>query len=235
MRDYIIQIKKALGSGNNCLGGYYYFDFLDKELDEFLQNMSSVDRDNFNELVCNYYIYMESLSLLRSYKIKPEDSIVKSFYYNAWSNIALSIMFSLIERITLKSQQIPFVNFLKNNFKRIKTPEDIKTLSKEHKKLNNSIVDSIFSFYTDNLSERDKEKIEKCFNTDFRRIVKDILYGKIRTNLVHSLNIESLPQNEAGFSEEGNIIELSNELNTERFIYLSWKAIFKYFGYSKDL
>lgn len=234
-KEYVNQIQKSLGKGNNCLGGNYYFDFSDEELDEFLKNIiNSADRDKFNELVCNYYIYMESLSFLRIYEVKEKDSIIKYFYYSVWSNIAISIIFSLVEKIIPKSKT-SFVNFLKDNFERIKIPGDIEILSKEHKESNNSTVNYIFSFYSDNLSEKDKGVLEKCFkNKDFKKIIKDNLYGKMRSNLTHSLDIRSLPQHKVGFNNKENIIELSNELNAERFIYLSWKAIFKYYGYSKD-
>ncbi len=234
-QEYVNQIQRSLGKGNNCLGGNYYFDFSNEELDKFLQNMSSIDRNKFNELVCNYYVYMESLSFLRGYKIKEGDSVVTYFYYNVWSNIAISIIFSLIEK-TISKSQISFVNFLKNNFEKIKTPSDIDALSKEHKKLNYSIADYIFSFYSNNLSENDRGILKKCFKSrDFKKIIKDNLYGKMRSNLVHSLDIKSLPQYEVGFSKKGDVFELSDELNAERFVYLSWKAVFKYFGYSKDL
>lgn len=235
-KGYINQIQKALGKNNNCLGGNYYFDFSDEELKEFLQNMNSKNRDKFNRFVCNYYVYMESLSFLRSYEVTKKDSPIKYLYYNVWSNIAIFVIFSLVETIIPKSQTITFVKFLKNNFKDIKKEGDIDILSEKHKKLNNSIVGYIYSFYLKNLSEEDKKSIEKCFkNKNFQKIIKYYLYGEIRSGSAHSLNIKSLPQYETGLNIKGNVIEVSNELNAEKFIYLSWKAIFKYFGYSKNL
>ncbi|MDD3940440.1 MAG: hypothetical protein PHQ01_02610 [Candidatus Pacebacteria bacterium] len=233
--EHINQIQKALGKNNNCLGGNYYFNFSDEELKEFLQNMNSENRDKFNRLVCYYYIYMESLSFLRSYEVTKEDLPIKYLYYNVWSNIAISVIFSLVEKNIPKSKTITFVKFLKNNFEDIKKEGDIDILSAKHKKLNNSIIEHIYSFYCKNLLEEDKKNIEKCFNKSFKEIIKYYLYGQIRSGLVHSLNIRSLPQYETGFDIKGSAIKVSNELNAEKFIYLSWKAIFKYFGYSKNL
>ena len=236
-RQHIVDIQNALGKGNDCLGGSYYFDFSDTDIEKFLQEIKKEDKGKFNKSVCYYYIYMQSLSFLRKYKLKDEDPPVKYLYYNVWSNIALSIMFSTIEKLVIKKPK-PFIEFLKDNFQKIKKPQDIEILGREHKELNSSIVDYIYFFYKKNLSKKDQVSLEKCYcdNCDLKKIIKNILYGDVRSGFIHSASIKSLPKYEIGFTEKENgIFELSQELNTERFIYLSWKAIFKYFNYPKDL
>ena len=185
------------------------------------------------ELLLNYYIYMESLSFLRSYEIKEGDSIEKYRYYSVWSNIAMTVIFSIIEKIDTKNS-LSFVKFLINNFKEIKNSNDIKRLSEKHKQLNSSKADSIHSFYVKNLPKEEIGSIEKCFDgVDFKDIIKKELYGKIRLNLVHYLSHESLSKYEVGFEEKGETLVLSDELNAERFIYLSWKAVLRHFTHTK--
>jgi hypothetical protein len=235
MKDYIIQIKKALGKGNNCLGGTYYFEFSDEKLEEFLKKMHKKDKDKFNKVICNYCIYMESLSFLRDYKIKKDDSAIKYFYHNVWSNIVLSIMFSIIETLIKRKTESPLI-YLEKNFDKLKTKRDIDKLYKKWANDNPSIVENIYSFYNDNLSKEDEKSLKNCFSKDFtlKKILKDKLYGETRSKFIHSLSIESLPQYEIGFNKKEGIIELSNELNAERFIYLSWKAILKHFNYKEN-
>lgn len=235
MEDYITQIKKALGKDNNCLGGKYYFDFSNEELEKFLKKLDKKDRDEFNKTICSYYIYMESLSFLRDYKTKKGDPIIKYVYHDVWSNIALSIMFSIIEKLIKRKTESPLIYFEKN-FDRLKTKNDIDELYEEWMKVNPSIIESIYSFYSDNLSKEDEKSLKKCFPNDFtlKKIIKERLYGDTRSKFIHSLSIKSLPQHEVGFNKKGDVIELSNELNAERFIYLSWKAILKHFNYKEN-
>lgn len=235
MEDYVAQIKKALGKDNNCLRGTYYFDFSNKELEEFLEKLDKKDRDEFNKTICSYYIYMESLSFLRDYEVKKGDPIIKYAYHDIWSNIVLSIMFSIIETLIERKTESPFI-YLEENFDRLKTKKDIDKLYKEWANDNPSIVENIYSFYDDNLSKEDKKSLKKCFPNDFtlKKIIKERLYGDTRSKFIHSLSIKSLPQHEVGFNKKEGIIELSNELNAERFIYLSWKAILKHFNYKEN-
>lgn len=235
MGDYIIQIKKALGKNNNCLGGTYYFDFSNEELEKLLENLNKKDRDEFNKAICSYYIYMESLSFLRNYKTKKKDSVIKYAYHDIWSNIGLSIIFSTVETLIKRKTESPLI-YLKKNFGRLKTKEDIDKLYGEWTKANPSIVENIYSFYNENLSKEDKKSLEKCFpsNFTFKKIIKNVLYGDTRSKFIHSLSIKSLPQYEVRFNKKGDILELSNELNAERFIYLSWKAILKHLNYKEN-
>ena len=137
----------------------------------------------------------------------------------------------LIERKT----ESPFI-YLEKNFDRLKTKKDIDKLYKKWANDNPSIVENIYSFYDDNLSKEDKKSLKKCFPNDFtlKKIIKERLYGDTRRKFIHSLSIKSLPQHEVGFNKKEGIIELSNELNAERFIYLSWKAILKHFNYKEN-
>lgn len=74
----------------------------------------------------------------------------------------------------------------------------------------------------------DKVKINKMED-----VVRQI-YGKIRSGFLHNMKFDSLPEDSLVILPEGEgKARLLENLNAGKFIYLSWKAIFRYFGYKK--
>lgn len=197
--------------------------------------------------LCGYLIffrtYMEPLLLFK------QDGRGKSigYYENiVRSTLALHVMFSIVENRTALSKTQSFISFLKENFKDIKTPEDISKFSKKHESLFPKNAARSKKFYSQWLTEKEKkdaikhyrgmeqETGKKSFAT-IEEVIGDI-YGAMRSGFSHSLGTQHLrkdPYILIWEDKEGKspLIKVYPNLPIDWFLSLSWLAILRSFGY----
>lgn len=159
MKQYIKQTKRAFGELNKCLGKEFSLEISERDLENFLNDLEPARRDLFNKSVVFYILYMENINFLNNKEKRKKDAI-DYFSYTVWSNVSISIIFSIIDEITIKEKGKfqYFSDFLKENFIKIKVKEDIDTLRNEHDNsgLNPSTMKRLSKFYNENLEEGEK-------------------------------------------------------------------------------
>lgn len=135
------------------------------------------------------------------------------------------------------NRTIEFKDYLKNNFDKIKEVSDIDKLNDKYfnEYPYKGSTANVVNFFRNNLLQNDKDKVVKLYdkqkqNLSFDQIIGNI-YGKHRSGFCHQSKIFSMEPTSCGIDigEDGTLYVYAN-LSPEYFIFLSWKAIFKYFG-----
>lgn len=244
----VVYIKDILGPKNKCLGRDWRMNFSDN-LNIFLSDLPNEKSKKLIRVLGVFRIHMEPIWVLIRKEEKNENR--DSFSGEVWAKVAISIMTSLIDFLT-KDTEVPrksFVDFLVENFLRIKNPQkDIKVLSDEHsRQYPPSIIKRIYEFYSAHLDDKDKEEMINKYTTERRlerkirsRDLKDVIqdiYNNIRSGFLHGTGLENMyVESEFFTSEDGyKTLTYHQTISASHFLYLSWKAIFRYFGFTGEI
>ena len=244
----VVYIKDILGPKNKCLGRDWRMNFSDN-LNIFLFDLPDEKRKKLIRILGVFRLHMEPIWVLIRKEEKNENR--GSFSGEVWAKVAISIMTSLIDFLT-KDTEVPrksFVDFLAENFIiRIKNQEDIKILSNEHsQQYPPSIIKRLVEFYSMYLDAKDQEEIVNKYATERRlegkikiKNLKDVvqdIYNNIRSGFLHGTGLESMyTESEFFTSEDGyKTLTYHQTISVSQFLYLSWKAIFRYFGFTGEI
>lgn len=238
-------LKKALGKNNETLpsGGFIKDNYLNEFLTFYEDELSKEDKKEIDRLVNFYYIYTNPLLLIKEKEQECDimgdyEESIKSITHNiAWSNFICIIIISIIENIVETKDGEDFIEFLSKNTP-IKNKKELKKLSKDHGEKNPGYQRKVILFYEENLKGKEKKKLieeyratEKEFKS-IKKVVGDI-YGKVRSNFVHQTGLNHIKNTPSGyiFEREEDILKIRNNFDSSDFVVLSWKCIFRKFGF----
>jgi len=240
LSDYIKQINETFGPANKCFGKEFRLNFPANDLESFLKGLEEEKFGLFNRSVVFFRIHMEPLFYLIDEDTNKADDPIKFLYPHVWSKLAFSIIFSIIDTITTE-RYLPISEFLSNRFESIKTKDDIEKLCAEYNK-NYATRSRLINFYNSYLGEDDKKDIVESYMAEgekriekIERVISDI-YGKVRSGFLHNMGMTAPYHEGITFSEsEQDEIVICKNLSPSQFLFYSWKAIFKFFGYKSEI
>ena len=237
-------LKKSLGEDNETLpsGRFIKGDYLDEFLTFYEDKLSKEDKKEIDRLVNFYYIYTNPLLLIKEKEQECDimgeyEESIKSITHNiAWSNFICIIIISIVENIKTKNRE-NFIKFLSKNTP-IKNKKELNKLSEDHKEKYPGYQRKVILFYENNLNVKEKKKLieeyratEKEFES-IKKVVGDI-YGKVRSNFVHQTGLNHIRNPKHVFKEKEGLVEVRDNFNPSDFVLLSWRCIFREFGFDK--
>jgi len=242
LEDYVRQIIETFGPTNKCFGGLYRLNFNEDDLRVFLGTLKKdkVKFKLFNQSVMFFSIHMKAIYSLIDKDITKTNNIIEGLYPHVWSKLALSIIFSIINEIT-KEPYKSFRQFLLDDFKPIRTKRELEKIYNTYNKNYPSITKILGKFYEDYLDKDDKNRIIKGYMPEEKKKLKSIkeiigdMYGRMRSGFLHNMGMTIPFHRDATFSLGRKYIKISENLSLSQFLFYSWKAIFRFFGYEKNI
>jgi hypothetical protein len=239
--EIVFQIRKTLCEENCLRSPRLVFD--EKSLGEMVNNLNADEREALIGYLSFFQVYMEPLFLFtqegRGKSWAVRENVVRS-------NLALHVIFSIVEDRTKPEHSKDFTTYLKEHLDQIKTKNDIDALAAEHRERFPKNARRVMAFYGKFLNEgeragivndyKNKQRSENGKKFDSIEAVVDDIYGSMRSAFSHSLGTEHLwKDNYRLFFESaekgGNLVAAYPELSVDRFLALSWLAVLRSFEY----
>jgi len=229
---------KTLGDGSVCLGRRVTIVFDKEKLKDFFSGLSEQQKKLLGKNLQFFKTYMEPLDFIA----KEISGKSKNFFDNIpRSMLALHVIFSIIESLTDTGSKKDFVGYLKDNFDRIKTKMDIETLSKEGRLAHPSNNVRCAQFYKKYLTKKEQEELVRDYKSwednhsnkfkNIEDVIEDI-YGSMRSGFTHNLGYDHLRRQDFIFKfDQNDNLSAHGSVSIDRFLALSWEAIFRYFGF----
>ncbi len=208
-----------------------------------VDSLSSEERETLIGYLGFFQTYMEPLFIFtqerRGKSWAVRENVVRS-------NLALHVIFSIIENRAKGERSPDFTAYLKENFDRIKTKKDIDIIGEEHRKRFPKNAKRVALFYGKFLNAKEQEGIVNDYKNKEQsengkkfnniELVVDDIYGSMRSAFSHALGTKHLwKDNYRLFFESaekgGNLIAAYPELSIDRFLALSWLAVLRSFRY----
>lgn len=246
----------SIGKDNKTLGRGWHVHMSEKTLKVFFNELDKEKRKSLYLALFNFYVVMENLrKMLRQSKDEEAKySIANNFAADIWSQFALGVITSIVEFVTQKDSTLlnlqptkSFLNHLKENIAFIKSGKDLDYLSKSYRKIYPpvGVASKLAVLYEKFLTSEEKKKLIKQYKALEQKegklkinSLKDIaqdMYWNTRSAFSHSLGFfSSIPAESTLFTfteERPNVIGLLSNASMPWILFLTWKAIFKYYGY----
>jgi hypothetical protein len=246
-------IEKCLGNihgifdpGTKCLGKNWRIVFSEKDLVAFVSDLEYSKRESLSSLIAFFGFNMSPLSRLNT-EIS-NDGLNNFLGPKAWSNFALVIIMSILEKHTKgKYDRKDFLGILSANLPII-SKEQLVRLSEEQIKTNPPVSVLRFStLFKNNLEQNEIDKIIKNYRAekgsninakiDSIEAVFKNLWEEVRSGFIHGIGTESIYNEDTIFklSTMPGTLTVENNLSMSNFLFLSWKAIFRDFGYKGEI
>ncbi|MDB5188058.1 MAG: hypothetical protein JWO50_578 [Candidatus Kaiserbacteria bacterium] len=254
IKERVAQILEILGPGSKCFGNGWAMDFKnEKELHIFLSQLKSEEIISLGMLLIFFKVIMESVSVLLVEEEGKRRTLPEMFADMAWSNIAIAVMFSIVDKFTKEHAEprVSFVDFLKNKFDEIKNVDSLEKLAAEHAAQHPpSMRARLIWFYSTFLTPEEVQRVVSCYRPSERDdlrinnlddVIKD-LYDKIRNGFLHAAGLDSivtstivLKSSVIKNSTGHPVIQMHMNLTPSEILFLSWKAIFASLGYKGEI